>query len=335
MGTIGPERPMTAPPQSQRRQAILMLALATLYWGLSFPVIKTLISMNRALLPGAGPWFVTAAAAAPRFALAALLVLLLRWRTDGMATRAELRQGIGVGLLAAGGTLFQTDGMQFTDASTSAFLTQFSAILIPAWIAVRTRRNPGWIVWASCAIVLLGVAILGHFDWRALRFGRGERESLLCSAFFTGQILWIGKREFAGNRPGPVTFAMFAVQAAIFVGLAASTAPHLGSLALPWTSPAWVGLTVVLAVVCTFGAFSIMTKWQPRITSTEAGLIYCIEPVFASIFALFLPAVLSRATGVDYADERATLSLLAGGGLITLANVVIQARAASGDGPVD
>jgi drug/metabolite transporter (DMT)-like permease len=242
-----------------------------------------------------------------------------------------LKQGLGVGLFAAAGTLLQTDGMQFTDASTSAFLTQFSAILIPAWLAVGGRRNPGVLVWACCALVLVGVAILGHFDWRTLKFGRGEWETLLCSVFFMGQILWVGRKEFAANRPATVTLLMFAVQAVVFVALAAATAPRLGSLAVPWASPAWVGLTLTLTVVCTIGAFSIMTKWQPKITATEAGLIYCIEPVFASAFALFLPALLSAWAAIEYPNEHATWSLLIGGGLVTLANVLIQMRPAPDD----
>jgi drug/metabolite transporter (DMT)-like permease len=317
---------MIETPEIQRRRAILMLILATLYWGISFPVIKTLTSLTRYLLPEAGSWFVTAAAIAPRFLLAALLMLVFRRRAGGFASSREMKQGLGVGFFAAAGTLFQTDGMQFTDASTSAFLTQFSAILIPVWVAISTRRNPGVLVWSCCALVLLGVAILGHFEWRTLKFGRGEWETLLCSVFFMGQIVYIGRKEFDGNRPGTVTLIMFAVQAVIFVALAAATAPQLHALAVPWTSPAWVGLTLTLTVVCTIGAFSIMTRWQPRITATEAGLIYCIEPVFASIFALFLPALLSAWAIIQYPNERATWSLVVGGGLITLANVLVQVR---------
>jgi drug/metabolite transporter (DMT)-like permease len=317
---------MIALPEPRRRHAILMLVLATLYWGISFPIIKAITSLSRILMPGAGSWFVTATAVAPRFVLAAVLMLVFRGRLAGPLTRREMRQGLVVGLFAAAGTLLQTDGMQFTDASTSAFLTQFSAILIPAWLALRGRRNPGPLVWSCCILVLAGVAILGHFDWHTLKFGRGEWETLLCSVFFMGQILWVGKKEFAGNRSDRVTMVMFAVQAVVFVALAAVTAPRMQALAVPWSSPAWLGLTLVLTVVCTIGAFTLMTKWQPRITATEAGLIYCVEPVFASVFALFVPALLSAWAAIEYPNECATWSLVVGGSLVTLANVLIQTR---------
>jgi hypothetical protein len=69
-----------------------------------------------------------------------------------------------------------------------------------------------------------------------------------------------------------------------------------------------------------------MTRWQPSITATEAGLIYCAEPVFTSLFALFLPALLSSVATIHYPNEHATLSLLLGGGLVTVANVVVQVK---------
>ena len=324
---------MTDEAESQRGRAILMLLLANLYWGLSFPLIKTVTALNRALRPGAGTWYLSAAALAPRFLLAAVLMLLFRRRSGAFATPLEIRQGLGIGAFATAGTLFQTDGMQFTDASTSAFLTQFSAILIPAWLALRHRRNPGAIVWLGCVLVLVGVGILGHFDWRTLRYGRGEWETLLSSIFFMGQILVVGKREFSGNRPGPVTLVLFSLQGTAFLALAAATAPGARALLVPWQSPAWLGLTLALTLICTIGAFSIMNRWQPKITSTEAGLIYCVEPLFAAIFVLFVPAMFSEWAGIRYPNEHATWSLVVGGGLITLANVIVQMSSATHDKP--
>ncbi len=317
----------TAPTDPQRGRAARMLVLASVYWGLSFPVIKALMILNHALVPGAGTWFLAASATAPRYLLAALAMLALGGRRGLGATRSELIQGAAAGAFSAAGSVLQTDAMQFTEASTSAFLTQLSAIIVPTWIALRHRRNPGAVVWACCALVLVGVAILGHLDWHHLRLGRGEWETILCSVFYTGQILWVEKREFAGNRPDTVTRVMFSVQAAAFVVLAAATAPRAGALLVPWTSPPWLALTFVLASVCTVGAVSILMRWQPRITSTEAGLIYCTEPVFASVYVLFVPAIISAAAGLGYPNERATWSLLVGGTLVTVANVVVQLRA--------
>jgi drug/metabolite transporter (DMT)-like permease len=304
-----------------------MLLLANVFWGLSFPVIKVLVTLNASLVPAGGGAFAVAYAVAPRFLVA--LAVLLAWqfaaRRGGM-TAADFRRGIFIGLFGAAGMLLQNDGLRFTAASTSAFLTQLYAILIPVWLALRHRRNPGLSVWLGCALVLAGVAILGRLDLRALRFGRGEWETLLCSVFFMVQILALDDPRISGSRPEKLLVVWFGVEAAVFFGLAAASAPAPSAFIAPWAVPAWLACTLLLTLFCTLGAFSIMIVWQPRITATEAGLIYCTEPIFGSLFAGVLPAAFSRWAGIGYANEKATVNLLLGGGLITLANVLVQLR---------
>jgi len=318
---------MISPPRHpQRTQALFMLLVANFLWGLSFPLIKSVLMLHERLLPEASTWFSAIYTVAPRFALAFLVLLALKplaWR--GL-TRGEVKQGVVIGLFAAAGMLLQNDAMQFTAASTSAFLTQFYAILIPIHVAVRMRRNPGAMVWLSCALVLAGVAILGKFNWREMHLGRGEWETLLASVFFMGQILWLEKKEFAANRAFELTLVMFATMALVFAVLAGATAPSAAALVLPWTSPVWLGFTLALTLFCTLGAFGLMNTWQPKITATEAGLIYCVEPLFGTLMALFLPAIFSVWALIQYENETVTWTLIAGGGLITLANVLIQLK---------
>ncbi|HUR60481.1 MAG TPA: DMT family transporter [Opitutaceae bacterium] len=307
-------------------RALLMLLVACLFWGLSFPVVKAIGMLHAKLIPGVGTWFSAIYTVAPRFVIATLLMIAWRPRGFWRFTPGELKQGLVMGFFASAGMLFQNDGLQFTAASTSAFLTQFYAILIPLWLAVRHRRNPGAVVWICCVLVLAGVAILGRFDWRTMHFGRGEWETLLCSLFFMGQILWLEKKEFAANRPEKLTLVMFIMQGVLFSAMALATAATPGAVLVPWTSPAWLGLTLVLTTLCTIGAYSLMNVWQPKISATEAGLIYCMEPIFGTIMACFLPALFSRWAGIDYPNESATWMLLVGGGLITAANILLQLK---------
>lgn len=306
-----------------------MLVLANACWGVSFPLMKAVGQLTERLVPEAGTWFVAASMIGPRFALAALvLVMVAVWgRGWSGITSREWRQGLWLGGFSAGGMVLQADGLQYTAASTSAFLTQLYAVLIPLWVAWRTRRNPGGLIWGCVALVLVGVAVLGRFDWRALHLGRGETETLVASLFFMGQILTLERRDFAGNRVLPITLVMFLFQAVVFGGLGLAAAPSMAALVVPLTMPVWWGITLVLTVVCTLGAYGLMNTWQPRVTATEAGLIYCTEPIFGAVFAAFLPAWLSGLAGVAYANETLTRHLLIGGGLITVANLLLQLRA--------
>jgi len=314
-----------------------MLLLANFFWGLSFPVVKALLLLHERLRPGLDPWFSAVYTVAPRFILAVLVLTI--WhelrrllspahRRERLwhATRPEWRQGVTIGLFAAMGMLLQNDALNYTEASTSAFLTQITSFLIPIWVAVRFRRNPGLRVWFCCALVMAGVAILGQFNWQTWRFGRGEWETMLSALFFMGQILTLDRSDFAANRALQVTWIMFVTEAVVFWSLATATAPDLAMLIEPWTSGPWLGLTAILTLFCTFGSFGLMNAWQPKITATEAGLMYSIEPIFASLMALFLPGLFSIWAAVNYPNERATWTLLVGGALITSANIILQLK---------
>jgi drug/metabolite transporter (DMT)-like permease len=313
-------------PHAQHRRAIWMLLLANFLWGISFPLVKSIAILHERLVPGSSSWFISASVLVPRFALSAAILGAICWSQLRTLTRLEWKQGVGLGLFASLAMLFQNDGLQFTHASTSAFLTQFYAIMIPVYLALRSRRAPPWTVWVSCSLVLAGAAILAGLDWRDLRIGRGELETLVSSVFFMGQILWLERPEFAGNRALPVTVVMFGLLALLAAGVGGMLAPPGATvLALAGNGP-WLGFTLVLTVLCTLVSFTLMNWWQPKITATEAGVLYCSEPVFTAAMALFLPGWLGGWAALEYANETATRSLVVGGGLITAANLLIQLR---------
>jgi drug/metabolite transporter (DMT)-like permease len=303
-----------------------MLLMICLFWGLSFPLMKAAGQLMERVVPDASTWFYTSMMLMPRFVLASVVLALLLGRGLRTITANEWKQGGMLGAFAVLGMFLQADGLQFTEASTSAFLSQFYAILIPLWLAMRLRKNPGWMVWICTVLVLIGGGVLGQFDWHALRLGRGETETLIASLFFMGQILVLARSDFALNRVIPITFVMFAVQGLSFGGLALFTAPTPGALIAAVAIPAWWGFTLGLTLFCTLGAFLLMNKWQRHIGATEAGLLYCAEPIFSSLLSLGLPGLFSAWALISYANESLSSNLLIGGGLITIANVLLQLK---------
>ena len=316
-----------------RRKAARMLLLATLFWGVSFPAMKALGLLQQRLVPEAGSWFVTSNVVVVRFAVAAFILLIWSWRTARQMTFLELWQGAGLGLFAGGGMLFQMDGLAYTSASTSAFLTQCYCLVLPVIAALQERKRPAPLISVCSVMVVVGVAILAGIDWRDIRLGRGEWETLIGSASFTGQILWLERPLFARNRVSHVTLVMFTGMTMIALPVAVWTTPTPTAWLALYQSGAVLGLVGVLIVFCTLTSFVMMNRWQPHLAAAEAGLIYTAEPVFASLFALVLPAWFSALGGLSYPNEQLTSSLLIGGGLITAANVLIQVKAASGNRP--
>ncbi len=309
---------------SKRLRAAQMLVLANACWALSFPTMKALTLLQQPLLPQSSSWFIAASTLTVRFALAAVVVFLISARSLAQITWLEIWQGLGLGLFASAGLIFQMDGLAFTSASTSAFLTQFYCLLIPLWVAWRERRWPSPVVAVSCLMVLAGAAVLSEINWRNVQVGRGELETLIGSTIFTGQILWLQRPIFSGNKVNHFTLVMFAVIALVCLPVALVT----GSKADAWaggyqSTPALVFMGI-LTGFSTLGGYLLMNRWQPFLSATQAGLLYCLEPVFASLFALVLPEWLSAVSGIDYRNEQLGVSLLLGGTLITAANALIQ-----------
>ncbi len=315
-------------------KAVRLLAMATLFWGLSFPVMKSIGALQSQLLPEASTWFTTSLIVIARFAISALIIGIVAIRTLPRLTKLEIYQGAGLGFFGGIGLIFQMDGLNYTSASTSAFLTQAYCFIIPMIVAVRERHPPTLRVIACTITMVVGISILTRLDPRDLKLGRGEIETLIGSLIFTGQILWLERPLFARNNVNNFSFVMFVITAMMAVPLALFTFKQPSDFTKAFDSRSVLTLIMVLVLFCTMTAYMMMNRWQPHVTATEAGLLYGIEPVFASLFALFLPAYISTLTYINYPNERLTLHLFVGGTIIVLANILLQLKPPAKTSPI-
>jgi len=324
--TQAPPKTAADPEHATRKGlAAAALVLACALWGLSFPLVKTLHIDQASRVPGASSEFLSAWILSARFMVAALLLAPVVARM-GWVRRLEVGQGLRLALYGGVGIGLQVDGLAYTEASTSAFLTQAYCVLLPLWAAIQTRRLPSTRVAGATVLVLFGGAILAGLRPDHLAIGRGELETLLAALFFAFQILTLENPRFTANRGRPVTFVMCVGIAVLFFPMAFLTAPEPFALVTAGASWATMFMVLMLAVLCTVGSFLLMNTWQKRLPATEAGLIYTTEPVFTAGYALVLPVMLGGMAGVIYPNETLTVSLLAGGSLILIANVWMQWR---------
>ena len=317
-----------APPVTREQQlhfkAVRMLAVTTLFWSLSFPLIKATSILQTQLIPGSSSWFHAGLTAFVRFGAAAAILFLFKPALVGKLTRSEIWQGIGLGLFSGGGILLQMDGLSHTDASTSAFVTQAYCILVPIIVAFRDKHSPPTRIIVATAIMLVGIAVLSRFNPRTFHLGRGETETLVSAFFFAGQILWLERPKFSGNNPIHFSFVMFVVMSAMSAPIFVATWKSPTDVLTCYSHPAVVVFAASITLFCTLGAFLAMNKYQPFVPATEAAIIYGTEPVWASLLALFLPAWLSVWAGINYPNEKITSQLLIGGMLVLAANFLLQ-----------
>ena len=313
--------PLTSLPHVQARARSLLLA-TTVLWGTTFPILRGLqLAQHRHGSPLTDPQL-AAADTAIRFGLAGFVLLAFYGKHLFSVTGREWSQAGGLALFAGLGLFLQTLGLAWTDASISAFLTQFYVPIIPLVVALRTRQWPSGRIIIACAMVLVGAAILSPGLLRHFILGPGEFVTLVGSIFFAGQIMWVERPIYAENRSGLVTLLMFTLIACLFGAayavMGGTRQPQPGLFQRPST----VELILALVLFCTVLSFLTMNTWQRFISSTEAGLIYSLEPVIATVLAAFLPGFISRFAGVDYPNETLHWSLLLGGSMIVAATIL-------------
>jgi drug/metabolite transporter (DMT)-like permease len=313
--------------------AVVRLVLATAAWGFSFPTAKAVMLTQSALLPDRADWFHAALILTNRMVLAVILMGVLFWRNLGGLRRREIWQGVELGLFGGFGMLLQTHAQTDIPASTSAFFTQFTCIFVPLVVAWDCRRKPALRVSCASLLVLAGCAVLSGFQADGFGFRSGEWETILAALLFTGQILALERAVYQDNDMRSTATVMFLVKAlvlvpAVFWGIKplhgmAPAADVWHALASIYTSIPLVLMTGLLTVFSTVYGYATMTRWQPLVSATQAGLIYATEPLFATLWALFLPGWFAQLAGIHYANEHLTTSFFLGALLILCANAML------------
>lgn len=312
------------------RRARLLLFGTTLFWGLSFPLLRGLELAQRATSAHLPDAVLACGDVGLRFGVAALFLLLFYGPNLGKVTKREWSQAIGLAVFAGMGTCLQTLGLAWTDASIAAFLTQLYTLIVPLIVAVRDGRVPTLRVVVACVLVLAGAALLSPGLLRHFVLGPGEVVIILSTGFLACQIVWVERPLYAENRPGLVTLLMFTILAMLFTAGYFLTGGTVRAVGPSFGTPPILALFLALVLFCTVTNFLIMNAWQRCISATEAGLIYCLEPVIAAALAGFLPGWISRFAGVAYPNEMLTWSLLAGGLLIIAATVLVATERRAG-----
>mgnify|MGYP003334227502 CR=1 FL=1 len=330
---------------------VLALVFVNCLWGFSFPVVKVLNEMSDlhfAIPPDhesttfrviTSAWMIAA-----RFTIAILLLTVCWNSLIRNATKQEWLAGFYIGTMFYIGLVLQVIGLATIPASRSGFLTSLTAVFTPLFGALVFRKYPTkWMVLGTM-LAVLGVVILtelvivtpagiGIAPDAASRWTLGDSLTTLGSAFFAFQVLFLDHYGKKINSVA-VTPSMFVTAATLgWLTVAAILGTPLveqtGVPNMSWGD--WIGLSIRpafsvcligLAILCSILAFGWMNKFQPAVSAAQAAVIYSLEPVFASSWALFLPGFLSVLSGIEHSNERVTWSLIVGGILILIANVV-------------
>lgn len=252
-----------------RKWADLSLLGITLIWGSTFIVVKKAI----ADLPPF-PFL------AVRFALAFLSLLPFLWPKRNYINKRTVFTGLALGVFLFSGYALQTLGMLYTSASKAGFITGLSVVLVPAFVAIATKKLPQPTLILGITSATFGLALLSLGN--QLQLNQGDLLVFFGAIGFALHIFFVGRYAPQADATVLATGQIFSV--ALLSTLASFILPQP---ALHFSANAWMGIFLT-AIPATSLAFFVQTKMQQFTTSSHTALIFASEPVFSAIFAFIL-----------------------------------------------
>ncbi|KAA8498803.1 putative transporter [Porphyridium purpureum] len=232
-----------------------------------------------------------------------------------------LRDGCELGAWMFAGYALQSAGLQYTDASRSAFLLYLNVKLVPVCGMLLYARRYPWQTWASAALAVLGTMLLatstisgqGSSANAIPIFGSFNLGDALSIAAAGASAMFILRLEaFARRHPaGPlnaVSLCFVTALSFVWLMLNGDFASPADLLYAPLgLSPLQAFALLYLGVVATAFTNWAQARGQRVIPADKAALVYAMDPVYAAVFAQLI------------LHESLTVQGFAGGAIITCA----------------
>ncbi len=264
------------------RKAEAILALTTVFWSGTFVFSKIALESCDALS------FVIL-----RFLVASGLAALLWHRRLLSMQRRTIVDGSILGALYGAGFYLQTGGLQYTTISKSAFITGMVVIFVPG--ADRLIRGTRMTRIHGIAVLGASVGLLLLTHPEAQQINVGDVMTLGGAILWSFYISFLDRASTRSQHVHSYTEHLVIVQFAmtVLLGMVVAMVLNAGgewslqrAIDTNWTS--WLIVSVAYtAVLGSLASTYLQTKVQRFVPPVKAGIIFTLEPIFASIIAYF------------------------------------------------
>lgn len=279
--------------KSSKGLALSAMLVVTAIWGWTFVVVQDAI--GRMPVMDFLAW---------RFALAAIVMIVIKPNCFKGISKAELGRGIILGIILGLGYITQTFGLAHASASVTGFITGMFVVFTPLISWIFLRRQISRKTWIAVALATLGLGLLGLHGWS---MGIGELLTLGCALCYALHIVGLG--EWSSK----YDIYRFAVLQVTVVAVITTLAAVPGGITLPPDSGVW-GAVVITGLLATAGAFFVQTWAQSLVSPPRISIVMTMEPVFAGIF------------GVLLAGNRLNAQIITGMICVLVAMIIVQMK---------
>ena len=274
-------------------KANLLMVIVTMFWGLSY----TFMVMGLEVLEA---YNVVALRCLIAFAIAGI-IFYTKMKTVNVKTITYASiQGTLLFIVFA----LSLFGLQTTSASNAGFILSLTVVLVPIFTSFLDKKLPSRAISFAIFATMIGIAILTLKESMTFQIG----DIYLAIAAVGYAIYLILNSKFTKSVES-ISFGVYQLGVAGILG--AILCLLFETPKIPMTTNGWIAI-LGLGIICTAFCFIAQSVVQQYTSPTTTGLIFSLEPIFASIFAIV------------FLGEMLTTQLLIGGGLILLGNLVAQ-----------
>ncbi|MTT33195.1 EamA family transporter [Terrilactibacillus sp. BCM23-1] len=260
---------------AQQTKANILLVMVTMFWGLSYLFMKMgLDSLEPLHL------------IAFRFGIGFIASSILFHQRLLKINGSTIKYAFILGLILFISFIFITYGVKLTTASNAGFLISLTVLFVPLITWFYSKVKPTKRTMRGLIFTLIGTGLLTLNHQLQINFG-----DLLCIFGALGNAIFIlvnGKftKHVDSLALGICLLGFTSAFGFLF-------APFFEAPQWPVSTSSWVSV-LGLGLLCSAFGFIGQTVAQKYTTSTAAGLIFSLEPVFAAFFAfVFLGDILS------------------------------------------
>ena len=296
-----------------RRKAVWGLLVVTIVWGATFIWMKQAMNAVQTEIDTYGQTAVVSVLVGGRFLIAAIALFIGSSKARAALKDRELWGGGTIlGLILLVGFTTQMVGIDTISPSTSAFLTSLY-VVFTAMISTKMTGQP--VTRMMIVGVLLATFGAGFIEGPPhLSWGKGEILTVICAFFFALHIIFT---QSITQRMDPlgVTITSFIIVSAgslvISILMGGMDTFNLWKLT--------VQQDVLLPLLClgllgSLFALLLLNLLQRHLHPVQAAIIYGLEPVWATMFAL----------GLGLSTWSGWIAI--GGSALLLGNVLVELR---------